>query len=43
MPTKTQITLDCLSQANNYKLEFGIMKPDIGIRHPGSLFPRIEE
>jgi|TARA_Y100000996_G_C22539673_1_gene649518 methionyl-tRNA synthetase len=43
MPNKTQITLDCLSQPDNSQLEFGIIKPDMEIRHPGALFPRIEE
>ena len=43
MPNKTQITLDCLSQPDHSQLEFGIIKPDMEIRHPGALFPRIEE
>ena len=44
IPEKAEITLNSLSQNNiDNDLTFGLLKPTTPIKHPGSLFPRIEE
>jgi len=43
MPSKTQATLNALSQPDNTSREFGQLIPNSKIESPGSLFPRIEE
>ena len=44
MPEKAKITLNSLSQNNmDNDLTFGLLKLKTPIKHPGSLFPRIEE
>ena len=42
MPEKTEITLNALSQKVSHNLKFGLIKPQLSIKHPGALFPRIE-
>ena len=44
MPEKANLTLASLSQTDiNHNLEFGQLKPNMIIKSPGALFPRIEE
>ena len=44
MPKKANLTLASLSQTDiNHNLEFGQLKPNVIIKSPGALFPRIEE
>ena len=44
MPEKANLALESLSQTDiNHNLEFGQLKPNLIIKSPGVLFPRIEE
>ena len=44
MPEKANLTLASLSQTYiNHNLEFWQLKPNVIIKSPGALFPRIEE